>query len=67
MFAAVFATAALSILLGCEPGSGSTGPPSRCLEVGSQCQLSNGPLGVCERSACGSGVTPPCFSCTPQH
>jgi hypothetical protein len=66
MLAGAFLTAAL-LILACEPGSVSTSSPSHCTEVGSQCQLSNGPLGVCERSACSSGATPPCFSCTPQH
>ena len=60
--------AALSalLLLGCD-GFGSAGPSATCTEAGVQCQLPEGPLGVCERSPCPSGEAPPCFSCTPQH
>jgi len=49
--------------------SGSLSAPSaaRCVAVADQCQLPEGPLGVCERSACAAGETPPCFKCTPQH
>ncbi len=55
------------ILLACDPGSLSTGPSATCTESGVQCQLPEGPLGVCERSQCMPGATPPCFQCTPQH
>jgi hypothetical protein len=54
-------------LLACDPGSLSTGPSVTCTESGAQCQLPEGPLGVCERSQCAPGATPPCFQCTPQH
>ena len=40
---------------------------SECSEVATQCRLSDGPLGVCERRTCGADESPPCFVCTPQH
>jgi len=55
------------VLLACDPSSLSTGPSDICTESGARCQLSKGPLGVCERSQCAPGETPPCFQCTPQH
>jgi len=51
----------------CEPASLSPGPGRVCTESGAQCQLQDGPLGVCERASCGAGETGPCFQCTPQH
>jgi hypothetical protein len=42
-------------------------PTEACREAGAQCQLPDGPLGVCERAACAYGATEPCFQCTPQH
>ncbi len=60
-------TAALPIIGACDPGSLSAPPASECAEAGAQCQLPEGPLGVCERAACAAGEMPPCFSCTPQH
>jgi len=49
--------------------SGSLSAPSaaRCVAVADQCQLPEGPLGVCERAACAPGEAPPCYQCTPQH
>ena len=58
---------ALSGVVACEPGSLGESPSPDCRESGVQCQLPAGPLGVCERSTCNSGETPPCFQCTPQH
>lgn len=54
-------------LLACDPSALSTGPSATCEESGARCQLPKGPLGVCERSQCAPGATPPCFQCTPQH
>ena len=54
-------------LIACDSAFSPGGPPETCAESGVQCQLSAGPLGVCERSHCGAGETPPCFKCTPQH
>jgi hypothetical protein len=51
----------------CDPGSFAADPVLECTKSGEQCQLPAGPLGVCERSTCGPGETPPCFQCTPQH
>ena len=54
------------VLLSCD--SSSIAPlPGTCVEAGAQCQLLEGPLGVCERSPCAPNVEPPCFHCTPQH
>jgi hypothetical protein len=59
---------ALSTLTSCEFESFvSESPRSTCEEVGAQCQLPNGPLGVCELTSCALGVSPPCFKCTSQH
>jgi hypothetical protein len=55
------------LLAGCDLGTISTVPAARCTETGTQCQLAGGPLGVCERTACAPGESPPCFQCTPQH
>ena len=66
LFNALAAIATL-VLLACDPGAFSTGPPASCTESGAQCQLPEGPLGVCERSQCLPGAAPPCFQCTPQH
>ena len=57
----------LLFLFGCDPGPLTGGPSLDCSEVGVQCQLSSGPLGVCERTICVGGQTSPCFVCTPQH
>lgn len=40
---------------------------SVCTRIGEQCQLPDGPLGVCLEKPCPEGATPPCFACTPQH
>jgi hypothetical protein len=54
--------------LGCDFGEPASAAPSReCREFGALCGLENGPLGVCESRACGSGETPPCLVCTSQH
>jgi len=54
-------------LVACDLDPTAAAPTARCSETGAQCQLPDGPLGVCERSECGAGETPPCFQCTPQH
>ena len=62
--------AALAILLlaSCDFGAFVSEPPTAvCTESGALCQLSKGPLGVCEVSPCPPGSDPPCFQCTPQH
>jgi hypothetical protein len=62
---------AAALACGSAPGcdlSELAGPaPGPCGESGAQCQLPDGPLGVCERSTCGGDEAPPCFACTPQH
>jgi hypothetical protein len=54
-------------LVSCDSDLMMAGPIANCTEPGVQCQLSGGPLGVCERSPCEAGKTRPCFQCTPQH
>ena len=61
------ASLALTGVVSCEPGLLLTSPGPGCSESGMQCQLPEGPLGVCERAPCDPGETPPCFQCTPQH
>jgi len=53
--------------IGCDLGEFATSPTTRCTEAGAQCVLTDGPLGVCERTPCAAGTPPPCFQCTPQH
>lgn len=65
--ATLFATFVLLAIAGCEQDFLAEGPDARCTEVGAQCVLPDGPLGVCESIACGEGESPPCFVCTPQH
>ena len=54
-------------LVACDFESLQATPPEKCAESGMQCQLPEGPLGVCERSRCGASETPPCFVCISQH
>lgn len=44
-------------------------PPiaSACVQIGSQCQLPGGPLGVCQQMDCAAGAQAPCFKCVSQH
>lgn len=60
------AVAAL-VFVACDSSLLSEGPSASCTEPGAQCQLPDGPLGVCERSRCPDDATPPCFQCTSQH
>ena len=55
------------LLLGCDSSGFVAEPTGGCQEVGAQCVLGDGPLGVCERRRCGVGEPPPCFECTSQH
>jgi len=42
--------------------------PASCAETGNRCQLPDGPVGVCQETACAAAEsTPPCFKCTSQH
>jgi hypothetical protein len=52
----------------CDPGAFvSEPPPATCTQIGAQCQLAAGPLGVCESAPCAAGATPPCLVCISQH
>ena len=66
LVAAAVWVAALA-LTGCDPDAISSAPSARCAEVGAQCALPGGPLGVCERAPCPAGASPPCFECISQH
>lgn len=55
------------IFLACDADLFPPAPSTVCVESGAQCRLREGPLGVCERSRCPVGSTPPCFQCTSQH
>jgi hypothetical protein len=58
----------LSLLgaLGCEqatkPSAGTA-----CKQLGDQCKLPKGPLGVCNPVPCAPGAQAPCLACTSQH
>ena len=62
----LIATVAL-LISGCDAELLADAPADRCTEVGVQCVLPTGPLGVCERSTCESGASGPCFACVSQH
>lgn len=65
---AVLALIALPLVLtGCDTELLADAPAGVCTEVGSQCVLPNGPLGVCERSICEAGASGTCFACVSQH
>lgn len=59
--------AALFAAFACDMAAVSEPAPTACVEAAAQCQLPDGPLGVCERSTCEPGAQPPCFQCVPQH
>ena len=65
--AARIAASLLLAGLACDGRSWSAAPSGLCREAGAQCQLPEGPLGVCERHACNAGEPDPCFLCIPQH
>lgn len=58
---------ALLLCVACDGELVASGPVEICREVGTQCVLRDGPLGVCESIACPPGGAPPCLVCTPQH
>jgi len=51
----------------CDASLSSPPVSSSCAQIGAQCQLPGGPLGVCQELACAPGATAPCFTCTSQH
>jgi hypothetical protein len=55
------------ILTACDAEFLADAPAEICTEVGSQCVLTSGPLGVCERSTCDPGGSEACFACVSQH
>ena len=58
----------LLLLSACDLGNSiESTRPTACAQIGVQCQLPGGPLGVCQSAPCSAGQTPPCFVCTPQH
>lgn len=59
----------LSLVCAACDGAGISSAPvgSACTSIGSQCQLPDGPLGVCQEAPCGAGEPRPCFKCTSQH
>jgi len=52
-------------MTGCEIGEQAVS--ARCTHIGEQCQLPDGPLGVCQERPCEAGHAAPCFTCTSQH
>jgi hypothetical protein len=52
----------------CDSDSFSAPPDAAsCTQIGSQCQLPSGPLGVCLEAPCPAGAKRPCFKCVGQH
>jgi hypothetical protein len=71
-FAAMMRMLAIVLLLpilgvGCGESSTKPAALATCSEPGVQCQLPEGPLGVCEQSHCRPDEKPPCYRCIPQH
>ena len=64
-FAAWFILSALCAA--CDDSIATPPTPAACAQIGAQCQLPGGPLGVCQRVTCAAGAPPPCFTCTSQH
>ena len=52
-------------LVGC-PESVKT-KPRACTGAFEQCQLPEGPLGVCQETSCAEGKVAPCYRCVSQH
>ena len=63
----MLAVASIAILSACGPDATQPAPLADCKEAGVQCQLPEGPLGVCEQSHCEPGQAAPCYRCIPQH
>jgi hypothetical protein len=60
--------ALLAVLVGAAGCDVAGDPvPAECDRIGVQCQLPNGPLGVCQERPCEPGKAAPCFTCTSQH
>lgn len=57
-----------ALVTGCDFDAFVSEPAAAtCAASGEQCQLPDGPLGVCEAAPCPPDAAPPCFACTPQH
>jgi hypothetical protein len=66
--AAALAIVSGALLAACDAASMSAPPVGpACTAIGSQCQLPDGPLGVCQEAPCAPGAAAPCFTCTRQH
>ncbi len=61
------ALALFAELVGCDPSSYSTPIPTECAAAGTQCQLPNGPLGVCTQVPCPADADSLCYACASQH
>jgi len=57
----------LLVMMACDADSLIAGPVASCSEAGAQCQLPEGPLGVCERTPCRDSESPRCYACVSQH
>ena len=67
---AIVATLLLAASSGCPatPGpGGSSGPAETCTELGQQCRLQEGLLGVCTATDEPGCESPPCLRCVGQH
>ena len=42
-------------------------PTATCVTRYAQCQMPDGPLGVCNDAPCAEGQATPCFKCVSQH
>jgi hypothetical protein len=67
LFFGVIAVIAAGLTTACDGDFVATGPVAVCAEAGRQCQLADGPLGVCEQRPCQTDQRASCFVCTSQH
>ena len=56
-----------ALLLTQCPGQGNKTRAKACSQAYEQCQLPEGPLGVCQEVSCRPGQAPPCLACVSQH
>jgi hypothetical protein len=67
VFMRVFVLLAFCLLAACPGAEVATPKPKICQSVGQQCQMPEGPLGVCNVSTCEAGQRQPCLKCISQH
>jgi hypothetical protein len=67
LLAALTLATALMLCIGCEQSGVTSAISTSCSQIGTQCQLPGGPLGVCQQLDCPAGTAGLCFKCVSQH